>query len=66
MNHEPQQQPIRTSLVRIGRDIAVLLDQTMLDLIGATPETAFKVSTDGRVIVLTPVSSEEIGSTRAH
>ncbi|HFD87380.1 MAG TPA: hypothetical protein ENJ35_06870 [Gammaproteobacteria bacterium] len=69
MNHEPQQKPMRTSLIRIGSEVAVLLDQAMLDLIDATPETAFKVSTDGRVIVLTPVRHEtgdQTGDMPAH
>jgi antitoxin component of MazEF toxin-antitoxin module len=42
-------------LIKTGNSLAVVLDRAMLDQIGIDQNTPLEVSTDGRVIVLSPV-----------
>lgn len=43
------------NLIRIGDEYAVEIDQTMLDLIGITPQTFVEMTVEGDAIVITPV-----------
>jgi len=44
-------------LVRTGNSLALVLDKELLEQTGITQETQLEVSTDGEVIVLSPVRS---------
>lgn len=43
------------TLTRHGNSLALVIEKPVLELLGATAETPFEVSTDGNVLVLTPV-----------
>ena len=44
-------------LVRTGNSLAVVLDKELLEQTGITADSQLEVSTDGEVIVLSPVRS---------
>jgi antitoxin MazE len=44
-------------LTRTGNSLALVLDKVLLDEVGITAETVLEVSTDGDVIVISPVRS---------
>jgi len=44
-------------LVRHGNSAALILDKPILDLLNVTMETPLEISTDGRSIVISPVST---------
>jgi antitoxin component of MazEF toxin-antitoxin module len=46
-------------LVKHGNSYAMVIDKPILELIRATPETSFDIISDGRSLVLTPVSQTE-------
>ena len=43
------------NLTRHGNSAALVIEKPILDLLGATIDTAFEVVTDGQALVLTPV-----------
>jgi antitoxin component of MazEF toxin-antitoxin module len=43
------------SLTKHGNSAALVIEKPILDLLGATIDTAFEVVTDGQALVLTPV-----------
>ena len=43
------------TLTKHGNSAALVIDRPILDLLGATIDTAFEVVTDGQALVLTPV-----------
>lgn len=43
------------NLTKHGNSYALVIDRAILDLLRATPETAFEVITDGQCLVLRPV-----------
>ena len=43
------------NLTRHGNSAALVIEKPILDLLGATIDTAFVVVTDGQALVLTPV-----------
>ena len=43
------------SLCKHGNSYALVIDKPILDLIHASPETAFEVVTDGQSLLLSPV-----------
>lgn len=43
------------SLTKHGNSLALVIEKPILELLGAGPETAFSVTTDGQALVLTPV-----------
>lgn len=43
------------TLTKHGNSYALVIDKPILELIRATPETAFEIITDGRSLMLTPV-----------
>jgi antitoxin component of MazEF toxin-antitoxin module len=42
-------------LSRHGNSLAMVIDQSVLDLLKADADTSFDISTDGRVLILAPV-----------
>jgi antitoxin component of MazEF toxin-antitoxin module len=42
-------------LTRTGNSLAIVLDKPLLDQVGIDADTTLEVSTDGQVIVLSPV-----------
>lgn len=47
-------------LVRHGNSRALIIDKPILELIGASEDTEFTITTsDGKSLTITPVSSEE-------
>ena len=43
------------TLTKHGNSLALIIEKPILDLLGATPDTPFDVSTDGEALILTPV-----------
>lgn len=43
------------TLTKHGNSLALVIDKPVLELIGADSETPFDISTDGQVLILTPV-----------
>lgn len=43
------------TLTRTGNSLAMVLDKPLLERLGIDADTEFEVSTDGQVIVLSPV-----------
>ena len=46
------------TLVKHGNSSALVIEKPILNLLGATPESEFEVTTDGKSLILTPVSDE--------
>lgn len=46
---------MRKKLTRTGNSLALVLDKPLLDQVGMDADTPLEVSTDGRVIVISPV-----------
>ena len=46
---------MKTKLTRIGDDIALVLDRPLLDELGLDESSEIEVSTNGDVLVMTPV-----------
>jgi antitoxin component of MazEF toxin-antitoxin module len=46
---------MQKKLTRTGNSLALVLEKPLLDQLGIGPETPLEVSTDGDVIVVTPV-----------
>ena len=46
-------------LVRHGNSRALIIDKPILELLGATEDSEFTITTDGRSLTITPVSSAE-------
>lgn len=45
------------NLTKHGNSAALVIERPILDLLGATIDTAFEVVTDGQSLVLTPVKN---------
>ena len=43
------------TLTKHGNSLALVIEKPVLELIGADAETQFDISTDGQVLILTPV-----------
>jgi antitoxin component of MazEF toxin-antitoxin module len=43
------------SLTKHGNSLALVIEKPILELIGADADTSFEVSTDGQVLILSPV-----------
>jgi antitoxin MazE len=50
---------MRKRLTRTGNSFAVVLDRELLERTGITPEAILDVSTDGDVIVISPVRARK-------
>jgi len=46
---------VRKKLTRTGNSLALVLDKELLEQLGIDATTAIEVSTDGRVLVVSPV-----------
>jgi antitoxin component of MazEF toxin-antitoxin module len=46
-------------LVRHGNSRALIIDKPILDIIGATDDSEFTITTDGQSLTITPVHSAE-------
>ncbi len=44
------------TLTRHGNSLALVIEKPILDLLGADADTPFDISTDGRALILTPVT----------
>ena len=51
---------IAKKLTKVGNTQAVVLDKTLLSLVDADTESTFKVSIEGKKIVLEPMSQKEV------
>ena len=47
------------TLTKHGNSMALVIEKPILDLLGASPDTIFDVTTDGQALVLTPVKDEK-------
>lgn len=43
------------TLTKHGNSAALVIERPILDLLGATADTAFEMVTDGKALILTPV-----------
>lgn len=48
---------MRKKLVRHGNSRALIIDKPILELLGATENTEFAITTDGKSLTMTPVFS---------
>lgn len=46
------------TLTRHGNSYALIIDKPILDLLNITPDAQLEVSTDGKVLVITPVGDQ--------
>ena len=46
-------------LIRHGKGLALVLDASLLEIIGATEDTELTITTDGNALTITPVKSAE-------
>jgi antitoxin MazE len=51
---------MRKKLTRTGNSLALVLDRELLDQLGIGAETPLELSTDGDVIVISPVRSRRM------
>lgn len=51
---------IAKKLTRVGNTQAVVLDKTLLQLVDADVDSTFKVSIDGKKIILEPMNQKEV------
>jgi antitoxin component of MazEF toxin-antitoxin module len=47
--------PMIKKLTQHGNSLALVIDKSILDQIGADTDTRFEISTDGKALILTPV-----------
>lgn len=43
------------TLTKHGNSVALVIERPILDLLGASIDTAFEIVTDGKALILTPV-----------
>ena len=43
------------NLTKHGNSLALVIEKPVLELLGANADTAFDVSTDGQVLILSPI-----------
>ena len=46
------------TLTKHGNSAALIIERPILDLLGASADTAFEVVTDGKALILTPVKDK--------
>jgi antitoxin component of MazEF toxin-antitoxin module len=51
---------VRTRLTRIGDDVALVLDETMLDQLGVDETSEVEVSASGNVLTITPAHDQPL------
>jgi antitoxin component of MazEF toxin-antitoxin module len=47
------------SLTKHGNSLALVIEKPILELLGADADTQFDISTDGEVLILTPVKETD-------
>jgi antitoxin component of MazEF toxin-antitoxin module len=47
--------PVINNLTKRGNSLALVIEKPVLELLGANADTAFDVSTDGQVLILSPI-----------
>jgi len=47
------------ALTRHGNSMALVIEKPILELLGANSETIFDITTDGEVLILTPVKTKK-------
>ncbi len=50
---------MRKNLTKHGNSLALVIEKPILDLLGATAETPFDITTDGQVLILSPMRTED-------
>jgi antitoxin component of MazEF toxin-antitoxin module len=45
-------------LVRHGNSLAIVIERSVIKLLGADEKTLFDVTTDGKTLILNPIKSE--------
>ena len=48
------------SLTRHGNSMALVIEKPILELLGATTETLFNITTDGKVLILSPIQNSDL------
>jgi antitoxin MazE len=51
-------------LSRIGNSYGLILDRSILDLLGIQPDTPLEVTTNGKGLVVTPIVEEDDHATK--
>lgn len=46
-------------LAKHGNSLALVIERPILELLGAEPDTPFEITTDGQVLILSPVRDPE-------
>ena len=49
------------NLTKHGNSLALVIEKPVLELLGADSQTAFDVTTDGQVLILSPIRDPERG-----
>ncbi|MBI4776324.1 MAG: AbrB/MazE/SpoVT family DNA-binding domain-containing protein [Deltaproteobacteria bacterium] len=47
------------TLTKHGNSLALVIEKPVLELLGADAETPFEVTTDGRVLILSPIKDPD-------
>jgi antitoxin component of MazEF toxin-antitoxin module len=47
--------PVIKNLTKRGNSLALVIEKPVLELLGVNADTAFDVSTDGQVLILSPI-----------
>ncbi|WP_303851771.1 hypothetical protein [Seleniivibrio woodruffii] len=47
------------NLTKHGNSLALVIEKPVLELLGADAKTQFKITTDGKALILTPVTGDE-------
>ncbi len=47
------------NLTKHGNSLALVIEKPILELIGANAETAFEITTDGQILILSPVKDKD-------
>lgn len=50
------------SLTKHGNSLALVIEKPVLELLGADVDTQFDISTDGQVLILSPIKDPNQGS----
>ncbi len=45
-------------LTRHGNSAALVIERPILELLGASPESLFEITTDGKALILTPMKDD--------
>jgi len=51
---------MRKTLTKHGDNFALEIEKPILDLLGASSETLFEITTDGKVLILSPIQNDDL------